>query len=411
MNESYEQAPLESAIISFCLKTEAYDRVKNILDPSMFEGDWSPIWKTVVEAHAKHEGDITVTELRALFNTLNPALPSSTKERYSNNIDNLTDNCGTSADLQYEIIKKFWMRNRARIISELSVNIFLGKSNEFGELKRLIESSAEDSLGEKTTYTEVSDDFDELLDSLSLNPEFPFSDPWVARHVPGMDRGHFGIIFARPETGKTTFVSHLAKDYIKQGLQVAVWGNEEPAIRTKLRIIQSYYEITREEMHQRRPEIKEKVQEDISPYLTVLDSTGTSIQEIDDWCKINKPDVVFIDQMDKVRVDGKFNRGDEKLKEIYLQGREIAKRHHCLVWAVSQASAEGAGLVNLEYTYLDNSKTGKAGEADLIIGIGKSNDVNESNIERHLCISKNKQNGWHGTIHCSIDIARAVYNG
>lgn len=411
MNEQFDQDSLESAIISFCLKAEAYDRVKNILDYQMFEEEWGPIWKSLVEAHAKYDGDITVTELKALFTTMNPVLTESARDRYLACLDSLTADCGTTSDLQYDIIKKFWMRNRARIISELSVKIFLGKSNEFGELKRLIESSAEDSLGEKTTYAEVSDDFDELLDSLSLNPEFPFSDLWISRHVPGMDRGHFGIIFARPETGKTTFVSHLAKDYIKQGLQVAVWGNEEPAIRTKLRIIQSYYEITREEMHGRRAEIKEKVQEDITPHLTVLDSTGTSIQEIDDWCKINKPDVVFIDQMDKVRVDGKFNRGDEKLKEIYLQGREIAKRHGCLLWAVSQASAEGAGMVNLEYTYLDNSKTGKAGEADLIIGIGKSNDVNEANVERHLCISKNKQNGWHGTIHCSIDIARAVYNG
>ena len=110
-----------------------------------------------------------------------------------------------------------------------------------------------------------------------------------------------------------------------------------------------------------------------------------------------------------MKVDGKFNRGDEKLKEIYLQAREIAKRNKCLVWGVSQASAEADNMREVEYRFLDNSKTGKAGEADLIIGIGKRNDDAGRNGLRHLCISKNKQNGFHGTIDVMIDIEKGVY--
>jgi hypothetical protein len=225
-----------------------------------------------------------------------------------------------------------------------------------------------------------------------------------------LDRGHFGIIFARPETGKTTFVSFLAQKFVQQGFTVAVWGNEEPAIRTKLRIIQSFFEVTREELGQRREEFSKRYDLEVRPKLHVLDCVGTTIQEIDDWCKINKPDIVFIDQLDKVKVGGKFNRGDERLKEIYLQAREIAKKNKCLVWGVSQASAEADGMRSVEYQYLDNSKTGKAGEADLIIGIGKRGDgEGEHNFVRHLCVSKNKQNGWHGTVDVMIDIAKGVY--
>jgi len=143
--------------------------------------------------------------------------------------------------------------------------------------------------------------------------------------------------------------------------------------------------------------------------LHVLDCVGTTIQEIDDWCKINKPDIVFIDQLDKVKIAGKYNRGDEKLKEIYLQAREIAKRNKCLVWGVSQASAEAESMMHVEYQYLDNSKTGKAGEADLIIGIGRTGDRSPENTKRYICVSKNKQNGWHGTVPCELDMYRAVY--
>jgi KaiC/GvpD/RAD55 family RecA-like ATPase len=295
------------------------------------------------------------------------------------------------------------------MISELSVNIFLGKENNFGELKRLIESTAEDSIGEKATYTEVDMGLNELLDSLTLEPDFPFNWDPLSRVVPGLDRGHFGIIFARPETGKTTFVSFLAKKFLEQGLTVAVWGNEEPAVRTKLRIIQSYFKATRKELSEGRDKFAEVWGSEIGDRLHVLDCVGTTIQEIDDWCKINKPDIVFIDQLDKVKIAGKYNRGDEKLKEIYLQAREIAKRNKCLVWGVSQASAEAEGTQHVEYQYLDNSKTGKAGEADLIIGIGRTGDRSPENTKRYICISKNKQNGWHGTIACELDMYRAIY--
>ena len=409
MNQQLEQQSLEAKIISFCLRTECYDRVKNILDKDMFEGEWAPIWQALVEAHAEYTGDFTGAELQAYFDSRHPALPDSTRLRYWEHFETLADSIGKNIDLQERVIRDLWMRHRARIISELSVNIFLGKESNFGELKRLIESTAEDSIGEKTTYTAVDMGLEELLDSLTLDPDFHFNWTPLSGHVSGLDRGHFGIIFARPETGKTTFVSFLAKKFLEQGFTIAVWGNEEPAVRTKLRIIQSYFKATRKELSERRGEYAEVWRRKIGNRLHVLDCVGTTIQEIDDWCKINKPDIIFIDQLDKVKITGKYNRGDEKLKEIYLQAREIAKKNKCLVWGVSQASAEADGMLNVEYQYLDNSKTGKAGEADLIIGLGRTGDRSPQNTKRSVCISKNKQNGWHGTIPCEIDMYRAVY--
>ena len=375
----------------------------------MFEGEWAPIWQAVVDAHAKYKGDFTGAELQAYFDSLYPAMPDSARLRHWELFETLQDSIGNNIDLQERVIRDLWMRHRARMISELSVNIFLGKENNFGELKRLIESTAEDSIGEKATYTEVDMGLNELLDSLTLEPDFPFDWKPLSGYVPGLDRGHFGIIFARPETGKTTFVSFLAKKFLEQGLTVAVWGNEEPAVRTKLRIIQSYFKATRKELSEGRDKFAEVWGSEIGDRLHVLDCVGTTIQEIDDWCKINKPDIVFIDQLDKVKIAGKYNRGDEKLKEIYLQAREIAKRNKCLVWGVSQASAEAESMMHVEYQYLDNSKTGKAGEADLIIGIGRTGDRSPENTKRYICISKNKQNGWHGTIPCELDMYRAVY--
>jgi hypothetical protein len=53
---------------------------------------------------------------------------------------------------------------------------------------------------------------------------------------------------------------------------------------------------------------------------------------------------------------------------------------------------------------MENSKTGKAAEADLIIGIGKhSMERDPEDLHRSLCISKNKINGYHGEPNCRIN--------
>ena len=90
------------------------------------------------------------------------------------------------------------------------------------------------------------------------------------------------------------------------------------------------------------------------------------------------------------------------MRAIYTSARELAKRRNCSVIAVSQASADAHNKLEISFDMMENSKTGKAAEADLILGIGKRNDLGEAS-ERSICVSKNKITGWHGTIHCNID--------
>ena len=52
---------------------------------------------------------------------------------------------------------------------------------------------------------------------------------------------------------------------------------------------------------------------------------------------------------------------------------------------------------------MENSKTGKAAEADLIVGIGNKFSNDPNNNMRILNVSKNKITGWHGAPSCVID--------
>ena len=406
---SYDPISIDKQILGFCLNYKFFSEVMNIVNRDMFSREMRDVFDAIVHSHTKYENDITVGELSVLFNDRNPAMPDSSREKSQELI--LSLDCGNPAntEMHMDMVRNFWLRDRARIIGEKAIEIFTGESEDFGELRSLIENVEDGRISDRTTYEEVTDDLDELLDQNCGEPDFPFEFNLIQERVPGLRRGNLGIIFARPEVGKTTFCCFLAASYVRAGHKVVYWANEERAGDVKLRLIASFFGITKHELETNRKNYIPAYERDVMPHLRVMSAINMSIEEVDSYAKLNKPDIMFCDQLDKFRISGEYNRGDERLKETYVNAREIAKRNDCLVWAVSQASNDGHDRLFVDYNMMDNSKTGKAGEADIIIGIGKTGASDVNNIVRHICISKNKINGWHGPIDANIDIQRGVY--
>ncbi|MGB1651721.1 MAG: DnaB-like helicase C-terminal domain-containing protein [Acidimicrobiales bacterium] len=400
---------LENQVLGYILNKDFYDRVKNIVTRDMFEGRMVTIFDSISYSHKQYAVDLHPRQLAAVVADRNPAMPSSAMQEIYQIIDTLPDKISDTTELEYDVVKNFWVRDRARQIGEKAIAIFTGESEHFGELKTLIDMVEDGRMSDKTTYTEVTHGLSDLFSQETAEPDFPFDWDILANRLPGMDRGGLGIIFARPETGKTTFCSFLAAKYIKQKQKVVYWANEEEAAKIKRRILQSYFEMTTDELRSSSAEFDARYLAEIDPYLTVMDAVGMSMDELNEYAQLNEPDVMFCDQLDKFRVEGNFSRGDERLKETYVLAREVAKRNKLLVWAVSQASYDGHDRQFIDYSMMDNSKTGKAGEADVIIGIGKTGTSEEENTVRHICISKNKVNGWHGMETCHIDVHRGVY--
>ncbi len=141
----------------------------------------------------------------------------------------------------------------------------------------------------------------------------------------------------------------------------------------------------------------------IKDNIKMIDTVDWSMDDIDSHCEKHKPDIIVIDQLDKVNMSGTFARTDEKLRAIYTSAREIAKRRECVVIAISQASADAHNRDHISFDMMENSKTGKAAEADLIIGIGNRASNDPTNTSRVLNVSKNKITGWHGDPSCILD--------
>ena len=394
---------IEKQMIRLMLNKKFYTQYKGTLSPTVFAGDISSLYDTIQKAHEKYEEDIKVDELYSLHTAIfNPALTRAAKEKFSELVEDIKEVQEPSKEIAKDIMRILSDRDLAQRIAVESTEIFNGKEANFNEIVTMIEKHKSGIDEDKVPA--VTTNVDEVLDLLNVTTKWKFNIPILKECVGGIGGGNLMIAFARPETGKTAFWVSLCagpNGFAEQGAKVHAFINEEPAIRTQMRAISCYTGMTREEIIQEK-DIAKRIWSEIKDNISMFDTVDWSMEDIDSHCEKHKPDIIVIDQLDKINVTGTFARTDEKLRKIYTNIREIAKRRECAVIAISQASAEADNRNSISFSQMENSKTGKAAEADLIIGIGKNITSDPSDRTRTLCVSKNKINGYHGEPHCMI---------
>jgi replicative DNA helicase len=333
----------------------------------------------------------------------NPALTRAAKIKFNELIEDLKEIQEPSNEIAKDIMKVLVERETAQKIAVEATEIFNGKPANFNEIISIIEKHKSNTPDEKVES--VSNNIGEVMNQLIDTTKWKFSISTLREEVGGIGDGNLMIVFARPETGKTAFWVSLVSapdGFAEQGAKVHAFINEEPAVRTQMRAISCYTGMTREEIVE-NIEVANGKWDLIKDNIKLFDTVDWTMDDIDAHCEKHKPDIIIIDQLDKVNISGTYARTDEKLRAIYTSAREIAKRRNCAVIAISQASADAHNKRHMDFDMMENSKTGKAAEADLIIGVGKRQDMGgEENMDRSLCISKNKINGYHGVIDAKI---------
>jgi replicative DNA helicase len=394
---------IEKQMIRLMLNKKFYTQYKGILSPTVFAGDISSLYDTIQKAHEKYEDDIKVDELYSLHTAIfNPALTRAAKEKFSELVEDIKEVQEPNKEIAKDIMRILSDRDLAQRIAIESTEIFNGKEANFNEILTMIEKHKHGIDEDKVPA--VTNDVDEVLDLLNVTTKWKFNIPILKHQIGGIGDGNLMIAFARPETGKTAFWVSLCAGpdgFAEQGAKVHAFINEEPAIRTQMRAISCYTGMTREEIL-RDTDTAKSYWNNVKNNISMFDTVDWSIDDIDAHCEKHNPDIVVIDQLDKINVSGTYARTDEKLRQIYTATREIAKRRSCAVIAISQASAEADNRNSISFSQMENSKTGKAAEADLIIGIGKNTNSDPSDRTRTLCVSKNKINGYHGEPNCMI---------
>ena len=394
---------IEKQMIRLMLNKKFYTQYKGTLSPTVFAGDISSLYETIQKSHEKYEEDLKIDELYSLHTAIfNPALTRAAKEKFSELIEDIREVQEPNKEIAKDIMRILSDRDLAQRIAVEATEIFNGKEANFAEITGMIDKRK--VIVDEDKAPAVTNNINEVLDLLGMTTKWKFNIPMLRDNVGGIGGGNLMISFARPETGKTAFWISLCsgpEGFAQQGAKIHAFINEEPAIRTQMRAISCFTGMTREEIIQEK-NIAQRVWSEIKDNISMFDTVDWSMEDIDSHCEKHKPDIIVIDQLDKVNVTGTFARTDEKLRKIYTNVREIAKRRNCAVIAISQASADAHNRDSISFDQMENSKTGKAAEADLIIGIGRNANKDTENKIRILCVSKNKINGYHGEPVCEI---------
>ena len=395
---------IEKQIIKLLLGKKFYTQYKGQITRNVLQGSFGSLYDTIQKAHDKYDADINIDELYSLHTTVyNPAITRAAKEQLSELIEDIKETQEPSKEIADDIVKILSERDVAQRIAVEATEIFNGKPADFNTILSMIEKYKTGLPAEKLDA--VTNDVVELLEQLNIVSKWQFNLTSLKDNVGGIGPGNLMIVFARPEVGKTAFWVSLCaapNGFAEQGAKIHAFINEEPAVRTQMRAISCFTGYNKEQI----VDDIDKVHEDwikIKDNIKMIDTVDWSLDDIDSHCEKHKPDIIVIDQLDKVNVKGTFARTDEKLRAIYTGAREIAKRRECVVIAISQASADAHNRDHISFDMMENSKTGKAAEADLIIGIGNRTSNDPTNNMRVLNISKNKITGWHGDPSCIID--------
>ena len=395
---------IEKQIIKLLLGKKFYTQYKGSITRNVLQGNFGSLYDTIQKAHDKYDTDINIDELYSLHTTVyNPAITRAAKEQLSELIEDIKETQEPSKEIADDIVKILSERDVAQRIAVEATEIFNGKPADFNAITSMIEKYKTGLPSEKLDA--VTNDISELIEKLNVVSKWQFNITVLKNNIGGIGPGNLMIAFARPEVGKTAFwVSLVSAPYgfAEQGAKVHAFINEEPAVRTQMRAISCFTGYNREQISENTGEAQVEWAK-IKDNIKMIDTVDWTLDDIDSHCEKHKPDIIVVDQLDKVNVKGTFARTDEKLRAIYTGAREIAKRRECVVIAISQASADAHNRDHISFDMMENSKTGKAAEADLIIGIGNRTSNDPTNNMRVLNISKNKITGWHGDPSCIID--------
>lgn len=238
----------------------------------------------------------------------------------------------------------------------------------------------------------VSDDLEELYSSAVAEAGLRWRLESLNIRLGSLRKGDFGFVFARPETGKTTFLASeataMAQQAKKEGKGPVLWlNNEEQGNKVKLRCYEAHFGRPLATMVSDIQAFKERYLGSVGTHIRMVDRAQISKFDVERICKEISPSLIIMDQIDKIQ-GFESDREDLRLGYIYQWARELAKTYAPVI-AVCQADGSGEGVRWLSMANVANAKTSKQAEADWILGIGRINDPGYDEI-RYLHLSKNK---------------------
>lgn len=406
---------MELALLRSLMDKEFYEDNKGYKCPDeLFTADLRKVKRAIRDAVEEYDRSISVSELEAIFKANNPGMTTATKARYDEVFTNLRKETPLGADVAREVLSKKFQHFVGEKIANLGFSYVNGEGGSLEPLQEILDMYGDDFIPEINVQWDDLE-IDTLLEQNDLEARWVFNLPTLAGRVEGINAGHLIIGGARPNTGKTSFHASVIagpRGFAQQGARCAVLCNEEATHRVAGRYLTAATGMTLKGVKENSTKARaawDKVKDNIM----IKDSTGKDLTWVESVCKSYKPDILVLDMGDKFNYGSSSGDTHEKLKQIVIQCRIIAKKYNCAIFYMSQLSAEAEGKIQLNQSMMEGSKTGKASEADLMLLISKNPPIEgqqEADNQRHINVVKNKLiGGWHGYVTCYLDTNTGRY--
>ena len=405
---------MEHSLLKSLLSKDFYESTKNLCTSNLFTKDLRKIKQVVDNAMSDYQRDLQLDEVKGLFFTSNPTLTTSQKQQFNLYFKQIDNASAVGIDVATDLLSNLNRQYVGEDVANLGFQYVNGDQTTLEPLKNIIESYQDNFMPSvKTDF--VDNSVEGLIASASSSNKWQFNIPSLFQGVNGLDNGMLFVIGARSNVGKSSFHATLCASpngWASQGARILILCNEEKPERIASRYMTACTGMTMKQIIKDKNEAH-RLYDPVRDNLKFLDATGKPMSWAEAVIKSYKPDIVVMDIGSKFSEEGANTNNHEALKANAIYARNIGKMYGCLVVYCTQLSAEAEGKIVLSQAMIEGSKTGLAGESDLMILIARNppmNDQTEDDGLRYLNIVKNKISGVHRIVNCEFDFHTGVYS-
>jgi KaiC/GvpD/RAD55 family RecA-like ATPase len=192
---------------------------------------------------------------------------------------------------------------------------------------------------------------------------------------------------------KTGTVINIACGGAREGKKVLYGINEDRPEDIIIRKVSNLSGMTKRQIHD-NPQLANKLAyENGFGNITVISMSPGSLSQLESSIEKYQPDIVVVDQLRnlKVKADNRVNQ----LEYAATGVRNLGKAADVLMVSVTQAGDSADGKAVLEMGDVDFSNTGIPAQADLMLGVGVTPELEAEGL-RVFSMPKNKISGDHG---------------
>jgi len=406
---------MELTLIRSLMNKDFYDETRgNRCPEKLFTKDTRKIKSIIDSAMEQYKRDLTVDEVQALFFAANPTLTTAQKHAYELQFTKIRNEDVMGSDVATEVLSNMFRQVVGEEVANLGFSYVNGDETTMEPLRNIL-NNYQDDFTPSIRIEYVDNSIDNLIQTAASNTKWRFNIQSLFQSVNGLDNGMLFVIGARSNVGKSSFHSTLCAaphGWASQGAKILILCNEEKPERVASRYMTAATGMTMAQIVADKA-TAHRSYDPIRDNLKFVDATGKTMKWAESVIKKHKPDIVVMDIGSKFAEDGAASNNHETLKANAIYARNIGKMYGCLVVYCTQLSAEAEGKIVLSQAMIEGSKTGLAGESDLMILIARNppmNDQTDDDGMRYLNIVKNKVSGIHRIVNCEFDYTTGVYS-